>query len=66
MAAKKKTFELGIKMGVAPGAEIQSADEMKEYLDMGVRHFSLGTDISILYSFWKNEGEKVLRAMQGE
>ena len=53
-------------MGVAPRAEIQSADEMKEYLDMGVRHFSLGTDISILYSFWKNEGEKVLRAMQGE
>ena len=66
VAAKKKTFELGIKMGVAPRAEIQSADEMKEYLDMGVRHFSLGTDISILYSFWKNEGEKVLRAMQGE
>jgi len=65
-AAKKKTFELGIKMGVPPRAEIQSADEMKEYLDMGVRDFSLGTDISILYSFWKNEGEKVLRAMEGE
>ena len=65
-AAKKKTFEVSLKMGVPPRAEIQSADEMKEYLDMGVRHFSLGTDITILYSYWKNEGEKVLRAMEGE
>tara|TARA_B100000749_G_C18334345_1_gene426325 strand:- start:475 stop:870 length:396 start_codon:yes stop_codon:yes gene_type:complete len=65
-AAKKKTFELSLKMGVPPRAEIQSADEMKEYLDMGVRHFSLGTDITILYSYWKDEGEKVLRAMEGE
>jgi hypothetical protein len=53
-------------MGVPPRAEIGSADEMKEYLDMGVKHFSLGTDISILYSFWKDEGERVLRAMEGE
>ena len=53
-------------MGVPPRAEISSADEMKEYLDMGVRHFSLGTDITILYSFWKNEGEKVLKAMEGQ
>ena len=65
-AAKKKTFEVALKMGVPPRAEISSADEMKEYLDMGVRHFSLGTDITILYSFWKNEGEKVLKAMEGQ
>ena len=65
-AAKKKTFELSMKMGIPTRAEIKSADEMKEYLDMGVRHFSLGTDILILYTFWKSEGEKVLRAMEGE
>ena len=65
-AAKKRTFEVSLKMGVPPRAEIGSADEMKEYLDMGVKHFSLGTDISILYSFWKDEGERVLRAMEGE
>tara|TARA_A100001037_G_scaffold102434_2_gene93169 strand:+ start:487 stop:1275 length:789 start_codon:yes stop_codon:yes gene_type:complete len=64
--AMKKTFELSIKMGVPPRAEIQSADEMKQYLDWGVRHFSLGTDVVILYNYWKNEGEKVLRAMEGE
>jgi 2-keto-3-deoxy-L-rhamnonate aldolase RhmA len=66
IAAKKKTFELALKKGVHPRAEINSADETKAYLDMGVRHFSIGTDITILYNFWKKEGEKVIRAIQGE
>ena len=66
VAAKKKTFELSIKMGVPPRAEINSADQAKEYLDMGVRHFSVGTDISILHSFWRKEGEAIAKALQGE
>jgi len=65
MAAKKKTFSTAIKMGVPPRAEINTADEAKEYLDMGVRHFSVGTDISILFNFWKREGEQILKALQG-
>jgi 4-hydroxy-2-oxoheptanedioate aldolase len=66
VAAKKKTFETAIRMGVAARAEIESADETKEYLDMGVRHFSIGTDISILFDFWKSEGEQIVRALEGE
>jgi len=31
-----------------------------------VRHFSVGTDISILYAFWRSEGEKITRALKGE
>ena len=41
-------------------------DEAKKYLDMGVRHFSIGTDLAILYGWWKSNGEELLRAMQGE
>ncbi len=66
VAAKKKTFETAVKMGVPPRAEIGSSDEVKSYMDMGVRHFSIGTDIAILFSFWKSEGEKIVRALQGE
>lgn len=66
VAAKKKTFEMSIAMGVPPRAEIGSADEAKAYLDMGVRHFSVGTDISILHNYWKKEGEGVRRALEGE
>ena len=66
VSAKLKTFKTALEMGVPPRAEINSGDETKEYLDMGVRHFSVGTDISILYSFWKTEGEKIIRALEGE
>ena len=52
-------------MGVPPRAEINTADEAKEYLDMGVRHFSVGTDIRILYSFWRKEGEALAKALEG-
>ena len=64
-AARKKTFSTAIKMGVPPRAEIGSADQVKEYLDMGVRHFSVGTDLGILFNFWKREGEQLLKALNG-
>jgi hypothetical protein len=35
------------------------------YLDMGVRHFSIGTDISILYNFWKKEADAMWKALDG-
>ena len=66
LEAKKRTFTTAISKGVPPRAEINSADQAKEYLDMGVRHFSVGTDISILFNFWKREGELILRALKGE
>jgi len=66
VAAKKRTFEVAISMGVPPRAEIESSDETKEYLDMGVRHFSVGTDITILHNYWKKEGEQIVRAIEGE
>ena len=65
MAARKKTFTTAIRMGVPPRAEIGSADQVKEYLDMGVRHFSVGTDLMILFNFWRREGEQILKALEG-
>jgi 2-keto-3-deoxy-L-rhamnonate aldolase RhmA len=65
VAAQKKVFETSLKMGVQPRAEIQTPDEAKRYLDMGVRHFSIGTDINILYGWWKENGEKLRNAIPG-
>ena len=64
--AKKKTFETAISLGVPPRAEISSSDEVKEYLDIGVKHFSVGTDISILKSFWQKEGEEIVKSLEGK
>ena len=56
-AIERKVLETAIKMGVPPRAEIGSAEDAKYYLDLGVRHFCIGTDISILFSWWKQNGD---------
>ena len=63
LAAQTKVFETALKMGKHPRAEIQTVDEAKMYLDLGVRHFSIGTDITILYNWWQENGDKLWSAI---
>ena len=65
VAARDYVFETSIKMGVPPRAEIGSPDQAKMYQDMGVKHFSIGTDISILYSWWMKNGEEMRKIIDG-
>jgi 4-hydroxy-2-oxoheptanedioate aldolase len=62
-AVERKVFETALRMGVQPRAEIASVDQAKHYLDMGVRHFSLGTDLSILFSWWKTNGDALQKVL---
>lgn len=64
VAAKKKVFETATKMGVHPRAEVNTVDQAKEYLDMGVRHFCVGTDVGILYQYWKDRGESFRKVLE--
>jgi 2-keto-3-deoxy-L-rhamnonate aldolase RhmA len=64
-ATERRVFETALKMGVPPRAEIGSADEAKYYLDLGVRHFCIGTDISILHNWWREHGEALQKAVEG-
>jgi 4-hydroxy-2-oxoheptanedioate aldolase len=64
-AVERQVFEMALKMGVPPRAEIHSLDQAKYYLDLGVRHFCLGTDITILYNWLKENGESLRRALSG-
>ena len=64
-AVERKVFETAVKMGVPPRAEIGSVDEAKYFLDMGVRHFNIGTDIAILYSWLKQNGEGLRKVISG-
>ena len=63
--AKKEVFKTALSMGVQPRAEITSPDDAKEYLDMGVKHFNMGVDISVLYSYWKSNGEALRKMVEG-
>ena len=62
-AVERKVIETSLKMRVPPRAEINTADQAKYYLDMGVRHFCIGTDVNILYDWWKAHGDDVRKAV---
>lgn len=62
-AVERQVIETSLKMGVPPRAEINTADQAKYYLDMGVRHFCIGTDVNILYDWWKTHGDSVRKAV---
>lgn len=64
--AKKKVYETAIKKGVAPRAEINSPDEAKAYLDMGVRHFCIGTELYVLLNWWTANGKGLRDALAGK
>ena len=54
---EKYVVDTSLKMGIAPRAEINGADATKRYLDMGVKHFCVGTDVSILTQWFREEGK---------
>ena len=56
-AVERRVMETALSKGIQPRAEIGSADQARYYLDLGVRHFCIGTDISILYGWWKEKGD---------
>jgi 2-keto-3-deoxy-L-rhamnonate aldolase RhmA len=62
-AVERRVFETALKMGVQPRAEIGNVDQAKYYLDMGVRHFSLGTDLSVLFNWWKTNGDALRKVV---
>ncbi len=64
--AHDRVFKKAVAVGIPARAEINTPDEARKYLDMGVRHFSIGTDITILHGWWKSNGEDLWRAINGE
>lgn len=62
-AVERRVIETCLKKGVPPRAEIGSVDEAREYLDMGVNHFCIGTDITILHGWFKQNGEGLRKLM---
>jgi 2-keto-3-deoxy-L-rhamnonate aldolase RhmA len=64
-AIEKYVIETSLKAGVHPRAEIGSPDEAKYYLDLGVRHFSIGTDLFILHQWLKEKGDELRKVIEG-
>ena len=56
--AELKTIKTALKMGKHPRVELQTLDSIQQYIDLGVTDFSIGTDIRVLYNYWREEGDE--------
>ncbi|MGQ4807598.1 4-hydroxy-2-oxo-heptane-1,7-dioate aldolase [Candidatus Entotheonellaceae bacterium PAL068K] len=63
-AVERRVIETALNLGVPPRAEINTADQAKYYLDLGVRHFCIGTDVTILHSWLKTHGHDLRKAIE--
>ena len=52
-------IKTALKNGVAPRCEIAEPEAAQYYIDLGVRHFSLGDQLKVLKNFWESEGRKI-------
>lgn len=54
--AEKYVIETALAAGVQPRAEINEPEQAQRYLEMGVRHFNIGSDMSVLYRWFCANG----------
>jgi 2-keto-3-deoxy-L-rhamnonate aldolase RhmA len=64
-AVERRVIETCLRMGIAPRVEINAPDDAAYYLDLGVRHFNLSSDLNILFGWWKDNGEKLRKKLEG-
>jgi 4-hydroxy-2-oxoheptanedioate aldolase len=64
-AAERQVFETCARLGIPARAEIGDAESARRFLDIGVRHFCLGTDIAILHRWWRQNGEALRSLIDG-
>ncbi len=62
-ATERLVIEKSLRAGVQPRAEITHPDQARYYQDLGVRHFNLGVDLSILYNWWRENGSTMRKIL---
>ena len=64
-AAEREVIRAALKHGVQPRCEIQTPDQAQYYIDLGVKHFSLGDEYLKLIDIWTREGGEMRRIANG-
>jgi 4-hydroxy-2-oxoheptanedioate aldolase len=57
--AETELIKMALRHGVRPRAEIDNVENAKKYIDLGVRDFSISTDVVILYHWLKKNAESL-------
>lgn len=55
--AELEVIKTALRMGKRPRVESMNLQAIKEYIDLGVRDFNIGTDTAILHAWWREKGE---------
>lgn len=56
-AAERRMIEAALRHKVRPRCEIDSAEQAKYYMSLGVKDFALGYEIRIKMNFWQSQGD---------
>ena len=64
-AIERKMIGAALKHGKHPRCEIKKPTDAQYYIDLGVRHFSLGDEYDVLNQFWQNDGAKIRSIADG-
>ena len=64
VAAERLTIETALRKGLHPRVELSDPARAAAYIDMGVRHFCIGWDVSILHDWWRTRGGEMRALME--
>lgn len=59
LEAEAHVIKTALRFGKHPRAEPTGAAGLERYLEMGVRHFCVGTDVTILMNWFRDEGGRM-------
>jgi 4-hydroxy-2-oxoheptanedioate aldolase len=65
LEAERYVIETALKKGIAPRAELADPAGAERYLEMGVKHFCVGTDTEIIRSAMKSSGARMRDMLKG-
>jgi 2-keto-3-deoxy-L-rhamnonate aldolase RhmA len=63
---QRQVIERCISTGVAVRAEVSTPDEAEQYRELGVKHFSLGVELGVLYDWWSANGRRLREIVAAE
>ena len=63
--AREHTIKTALKMGVQPRAELTEASEAEYYIKLGVKHFCMAADTTILSRYYAAEGGAMREIFRG-
>jgi 2-keto-3-deoxy-L-rhamnonate aldolase RhmA len=62
-AAERRTIETALRKGLHPRIELADISMAAPYLEMGVKHFCIGWDATILATWWRENGTAMRKAL---